>query len=477
MISLKDHMWLESRVLENNIKQPLRGILGVLISFAIFYAIWWIFMDVRGIMRWYTPQYGYMYVRWILIVVIWQAYIFNFWPFSKFREKAHPLVSGAVFILINFALVGSVIWGFFYNFLGKLSIPYLSVDQLVQLHMTPFYAREYSSLAILMFAAIASWLSPIVPVCFGNHPWQNMKQPARGITVFLVTLFASVLFFFCLMHPHYHVLFWPFQEYAAAYPWWYSFAHTLHGNYNVGWVMCGTVAIWLLEITFDRYPFCLIHNKIIRGIVGFFGVFAFAMLLFYTFNFVQDLAWGPAVDGAKRIYAPDWRYLHSGELAIMMLIPAMILNFYFDNGPKKYSAPVNIALRLLIILVSMGVFHALYYKFSPALLGTQAGYSHPQQFPMAPGILFICCMLFHNWFMDLWPGKKRVGTRDILLDDDGEVMESRRDGTNPVLQPVMAMERTQAEATYGNREAGAVGRGVDPGPRGLEKTPVPSGTD
>lgn len=339
MISLKDHMWLESRVLENRIKQPLRGILGVLISFAIFYAIWWIFMDVRGIMRWYTPQYGYMYVRWILIVVIWQAYIFNFWPFSKFREKAHPLVSGAVFILINFALVGSVIWGFFYNFLGKLSIPYLSVDQLVQLHMTPFYAREYSSLAILMFAAIASWLSPIVPVCFGNHPWQNMKQPARGITVFLVTLFASVLFFFCLMHPHYHVLFWPFQEYAAAYPWWYSFAHTLHGNYNVGWVMCGTVAIWLLEITFDRYPFCLIHNKIIRGIVGFFGVFAFAMLLFYTFNFVQDLAWGPAVDGAKRIYAPDWRYLHSGELAIMMLIPAMILNFYFDNGPKNTARP------------------------------------------------------------------------------------------------------------------------------------------
>lgn len=115
MISLKDHMWLESRVLENKMKQPWRGILGVLISFAIFYAIWWVFMDVRGIMRWYTPQYGYMYVRWILIVVIWQAYIFNFWPFSKFREKAHPVVAGAFFILVNFALVGTVIWGFFYN--------------------------------------------------------------------------------------------------------------------------------------------------------------------------------------------------------------------------------------------------------------------------------------------------------------------------------------------------------------------------
>ena len=166
MISLKDHMWLESRILENKMKQPMRGIVGVLISFIMFYALWWIFMDVRGIMRWYTPQYGYMYIRWILIVVIWQAYIFNFWPFTKFRETAHPVVAGLGLIAVNFALVGAVIWGFFYNFLGKFSIPYLSVDGLTKLGMTQFYAREYSSLAILMFAAIASWLSPIVPVCF-----------------------------------------------------------------------------------------------------------------------------------------------------------------------------------------------------------------------------------------------------------------------------------------------------------------------
>ena len=424
MINLKDHMWLESRIMENKMPQPIRGIVGVLFSFVIFYALWWIFMDPRGIMRWYTPQYGYMYIRWILIVAIWQAYIFNFWPFSlKWRENTHPLITGAVLVAVNFAIVGAVIWGFFYNFLGLYSIPYLSVDKLVGKGMTEFFAREYSSLAILMFAAIASWLSPIVPVCFENHPWQSMKQPARGITVFCVTALFSVLAFFCLMHPHYHVLFWPWQEYAAAYPWWFDFARTLHGNFNVGWVMCGTVAIWMLEITFDRYPFVMIKNKIWRGVAGFFGVFFFAVLLFVTFNFIQDVAWGPAVEGAKRILAPDWRYLHSGELAIMMLIPAMVLNFYFDNGPKKYGVAINIALRMLIIVISTIIFHWLYYKFSPAMLGTQAAYSHPQQFPMAPGILFICVMLFHNWFMDLWPGKKRVGNKDVMLDDDSEVIK------------------------------------------------------
>ena len=421
MISLKDEMWLESRIMENKIKQPWRGIVGVLLSAIVFYIIWWIFMDPRGILKWYTPQYGYMYIRWILIVAIWQAYIFNFWPFSlKWRESTHPVITGAVLVLTNFAVVAAVIWGFFYNFLGIYSIPYLSVDKLVGKGMTEFFAREYSSLAILMFAAIASWLSPIVPVCFANHPWQNLKQPVRGLTIFCVTALLSILAFLCLMHPHYHVLFWPWQEYAAAYPWWCNFAHTLSGNFNVGWVMCGTVSIWMLEVTFDRYPYILIKNKIHRGVVGFIGVFLFAILLFLTFNFIQDLAWGPAIDGAKRILAPDWRYQHSGELAIMMLIPAMILNFYFDNGPKKYSAPVNIALRMLIIIISTILFHWLYYKFSPSVLGTQAAYSHPQQFPMAPGILFINVMLFHNWFMDLWPGKKRVGNIEVMLDEDGE---------------------------------------------------------
>ena len=96
------------------------------------------------------------------------------------------------------------------------------------------------------------------------------------------------------------------------------------------------------------------------------------------------------------------------------------LNFYFDNYPKKYSPAINIALRLVIIVVATCVFHYVYYKFSPGLLGTQSGYSHPQQFPMAPGILFICTMLFHNWFMDFWPGKKRIGNKDVQLNEEGD---------------------------------------------------------
>ena len=44
MINLKDHMWLDSRIMENKMPQPIRGIVGVLFSFLIFYVLWWVFM-------------------------------------------------------------------------------------------------------------------------------------------------------------------------------------------------------------------------------------------------------------------------------------------------------------------------------------------------------------------------------------------------------------------------------------------------
>jgi AAT family amino acid transporter len=401
-----DTLWLEERKLTNILTQPVRGIVGTLLSLAGFMLLWYIFMDPRGPLSWYTPQYGYMYIRWLLIVAIWQAYIFNFWPLKcTWMVGSHPLVKGAVLVGINFAVTAIVIWGFFYSVLGKLAIPYLSWPELHKLGMTDFFAREYSSLAVLMFAAIASWLSPIWPSAFENYPWHGITQPAKGLTVFAFTGLLTTYAFLVFMHPHYDVLFYPWQSFAAAYPWWYETAHTLSGNFNVGWIMCGTAAVWLVETTFEKYPFILIKKQPLRGIVGFLWILFIAFLLFYTFIFMQDVVWGESIEGAKRLMAPDWRYLHTGELAVMVLAIALTLYFYFDNWPRKFSTEVNILIRLLIILVSSVAFHYVYYAGSPALLGTQAGYSHPQQFPMAPVILWIVVMLYHNWFMDGWPGK------------------------------------------------------------------------
>jgi len=403
-----DTLWLEERSLTNLIKQPaIRGILDTLLAFAVFMGLWWVFMDPRGVLRWYTPQYGYMYIRWLLIVAIWQAYIFNFWPFKlTWMEKTHPLKKGLILIAINFVVTGLLVWVFYYNIFGKLAIPYFSWPELKKTGLSDFFSREYSSLAILMMAAIASWLSPIWPAAFENYPWHNLKQPAKGFTVFAVTFLLTTYAYLIFMHPHYRVLFYPWQEYTAAFPWWYESFRTLSGNFNVGWIMCATVSVWLLETIMERYPFRLVKSQPWRGLTGFAFILLLAWILFFTFTFMQDVVWGPSVEGAKRLMAPDWRYLHNGELAVILLTVALALYFYFDNWPRQFSTEVNLLIRVAITIIGAWGIHWLYYKYSPQLLGTQAGYSHPQQFPMAPVILFINVMLYHNWFMDSWPGKR-----------------------------------------------------------------------
>jgi len=407
-----DELWLEQRTRENLLSQPLRGLLNVALTFGVFMLIWYVFMDPRGILKWYTPMYGYMYIRWLLIVAIWQAYIFNFWPFrQEWMETAHPLVKGPMLVGINWALTGLLIWGGFFYLVGKFAIPYFSWPELHKLGMSDFFAREYAGLAVLMAAAIASWLAPIWPMAFENYPWHKLTQPAKGLTVLAITSLFTILIFFFFMHGHFGVLFYPWQKFAAAFPWWYGYAKTLSGNFSVGWIMCGTIAVWLVETIWERYPFRLIKTQPLRGIVGFFWVLLVALTMFFSFNLLQDLAWGPAYEGGKRLFAPDWRYLHSGELAVMMLLPALTLYFYFDNWPRKFSPEVNLAVRTTITVGGTFVFNWIYYSVSPPLLGTQPGYSHPQQFPMAPVILWIVIMMYHNWFMDGWPGK-RIAKRE-----------------------------------------------------------------
>ena len=105
-----DTLWLEERNISNAFAQPLRGLLGFFLTFGVFMALWYVMMDPRGVLKWYTPMYGYMYIRWLLIVAIWQAYIFDFWPFKKkWMDETHPLVKGPVMIGINWAITGAII--------------------------------------------------------------------------------------------------------------------------------------------------------------------------------------------------------------------------------------------------------------------------------------------------------------------------------------------------------------------------------
>jgi len=416
--------YLEKRKLIKRWKGPIPALVNVAFMAVIFYISWWIFQDPRGIMRMYTPYVGYMVCRWMLIMFIWIAYIFDFWPFKRsWVRNTHPLVKGSVLTLVSVAIMIVLIKGFFEGILGHLGIAYFSPEVLTKLGVVEFYAIEYAAEAIMMFAAISSWLSPSWVVACENSPWDKMKQPARGLSVIIITFLLSMIVYFCTMHSHLAILFYPWQKFAAICPpYWESFANTVSGNFHIAWIMCGTVIVWLFESTFERYPFNLIKTDWIRRVASFFGILIMAVCLAFFLYFVQELVWGPAIRGTRRLMAPDWRWLHVGEMAIFWLVPCLFIAFYCDNWPKKYSRPVNIIVRCVVTILATCVLYWVYYKTAHLFLGTQKGFSHPQQFPMIPMIWLINIFLINHWFMDNWPGWKLSPEENVEIEGENRAV-------------------------------------------------------
>jgi len=411
--------WLEQRGLVQRWPSPLPQLINLAVLAVLFYATWWIFQDPRGWLRLYTPYVGYMWCRWLLIIFIWMVYIFNYWPFRRaWLERTHPLLKALILTAVAVAVMMVVVKGFFEGLLGNFAMAYFSPDEMQKLGITDFFAEEYAALAILMFAALASWLSPAWVVGMERAPWQHEKQPVQGLTILLVTFFLSTIIFFMTMHPHMGILYSEWQEFAAiAPPYWHAFADTVSGNFHVSWIMCCTVVVWLVETIWERYPFRVIRHDWTRRLATFFGIVAIALCCHFFLYFAQELWWGEAVRGTRRLFAPDWRWLHVGEMMIFFLLPALFITFYLGNWPKKGSPTRRVAIRTGVTLLAAIALYWAYYNTSHLFLGTQKGFSHPQQFPMIPTIWFINIMLINHWFMDNWPGWKAVPVTRTARDE------------------------------------------------------------
>ncbi len=86
----------------------------------------------------------------------------------------------------------------------------------------------------------------------------------------------------------------------------------------------------------------------------------------------------------RLINAPDWRWLHVGEMAVFFLVPAIFITFYCNNWPRRFSLPVNVLIRTILVIAGAVLLYIVYYKTSHDFLGTQKGFMHESQFPMIP---------------------------------------------------------------------------------------------
>jgi amino acid transporter, AAT family len=181
---------------------------------------------------------------------------------AQLAGKGHPLLKGAVLTAISVVILWVLIKGFFETLLGNFGLAYFNPGQLTKLPgVTEFFAIEYAALACLMFAAIASWLSPAWVVACEEVPWQDMKQPGKGISILVMTFFLSTVVYFMTMHSHMGILYYPWQYFTSiAPPYWERFADTVSGNFHVSWIMCCTVTVWIVETIWERFPFKLIKT-------------------------------------------------------------------------------------------------------------------------------------------------------------------------------------------------------------------------
>ena len=401
--------YLEERKLIKRWSGPWPMLANMAFTLLIFAVTWWVFQDPRGIMRFYTPYVGYNYCRWWLIILIWMAYIFDFWPFRRdWVRSAHPLQKGLVLALVSVGIMIAMIHGFFEGVLGNLAFAYFNPAQLQKLGLTDFYSTEYAAQACMMFAVIASWISPAWLVALEGQPWAGLSQPVRGFSIWLGTFCLSLLIYFMTMHNHMGILYYPWQYFTAICPpYWEHFAETVSANFHVAWIMCCTVVVWFMEGIWERFPFTMIKTPWLRRLALFFGIIAISWALCMFFWYMQELVWGDAIRGHRRDAAPDWRWLHVGETAIFFLVPALFLQFYCGNWPNRFSTPINVLVRSLLVTLGGIAIYCLYYKYAHFVLGTQKGFSHPQQFPMIPMIWLINIWLINWWFMDGWPGWRR----------------------------------------------------------------------
>jgi amino acid transporter, AAT family len=97
--------------------------------------------------------------------------------------------------------------------------------------------------------------------------------------------------------------------------------------------------------------------------------------------FAQELTWGAAIRGTRRDFAPDWRWLHVGEMAVFWLVPALFLNFYCNNWPKRFSLPVNVLVRTVITLAAAILLYIFYYATSHDIPGHPEGLFPPAAVP------------------------------------------------------------------------------------------------
>ncbi len=402
--------WLASRNLTPRWSVGISGIANLIVHVIAVFVVWWIFFSNAGIFKLYTPLLGFSLVIWTLLIILWQAELFDFWPIKhSFLRDANPLAKGTLLTGITLAIYLILIIGIVFFVIGKLGITYFNWNSLVQygeLGQDVMSTRETTSWAMLSLSVPFFLISAWFMFGVGKDLFHELKQPKRGIATWCLIAFISIILYTIFFHPHIGSMFHPKQIYTAVPPWWQGIAQTTSSEFSLGILFCSVIGIFYAIHLWDGWPFSIITKQPWRFIAFAVGSLIFGYVIFQVQLFIFDYFWDKAYIGGQNELSFGWRYSHTVTMANFILVIAVIQNSFFGLAYAKLPGILRGIIKTIVALVVGLLFAWSYYSWGPVLLGVCGGISHPSENAAAFLIMIINLLMIQDIFMDGWPGYK-----------------------------------------------------------------------
>ena len=382
---------------------PLLGALNLAGTFGVTWAVWLLVLHPNGVLKLYTPMYGFSLVTVLVAVLVAMARVGEGWPFRDSRPA--PPLRGVLATAVAVALTALVVHGFFWGFLGRFGVTYFSPKAIVAaggVGAEFFNARENASTAIVYFSAAFLWLSLVLSLGFGSWPWQSAPPNVRAFSRLSVATLLAVVAYAVLFHPHVTQLFYPAQIMAGVPPWWAELAQTGSAYFNLGWVMTAVAVLVVAEVVWGGWPWRLLgaEGGALRGLVAFAGSLLAGGALFAASLKVMSLFWGEPFQGGQYTDAPYFRHLHAAELSGFLVLSAFALDTFF--GTPRGAA--RRAVRTAAALGGVAALHLFYYSGAATrLLGKVPGIAQPEDTSLVWTLLFLAVVLVQRDLFGGWP--------------------------------------------------------------------------
>ncbi len=390
------------------------GIATMVGLFLLVWLLWYIFMNPNGVLRLYTPMYGFSLVVFLVAAILMVTHVADYYPFTEGSLREGRYDWGLALTVITLVLMLILYYLVFWGIIGRLGVAYFSPKSIVAaggVGAEFFVARENACTAMLYYMTAFVWMSIFWRTGFGQWPWRNASRGVAAWSRFATLFFFVNIIYVILFHPHVCSLFYPAQDKAGVLPWWDGWAGTGSAFLWLGLVICTLYWLTAFDLLWEGKPFHRLEKdgkgSFAKGIVVFIASVILAVLTVYILTRIFNYYWDEPFVGGQYTDGPDFRYIHAGEIAGFWILAAFLLHIYLNNIPNGGNIWIRAIVRTVLSIIGGMGFYAFYYSPGATLvLAKVPGIAQPGDTPLVWTFLFISVVMIHNSYFNAWPCRR-----------------------------------------------------------------------